>query len=70
MVLDYPDVSLRLGADRATWSLVANSGVAEVTIQVQSLFDGSLEEISELVPFKVLGVVRGTGLDEPVLNLY
>jgi hypothetical protein len=69
-VLDYPDVSLRLGADRATWSLVANSGVAEVTLQVQSLFDGSLEETTEIVPFRVLGVVRGTALDEPVLNLY
>ena len=69
-VLDYPDVSLELAADRATWSLVGNSGVAEVTIQVQSLFDGSLEEVTELVPFKVLGVVRGTALDEPVLNLY
>ncbi len=69
-VLDYPDVSLRLGADQATWSLVANSGVAEVTLQVQSLFDGSLEEMTEIVPFRVLGVVRGTALDEPVLNLY
>lgn len=69
-ILDYPDVSLRLGADRATWSLVANSGVAEVTLQVQSLFDGSLEETTEVVPFRVLGVVRGTALDEPVLNLY
>jgi hypothetical protein len=69
-VLDYPDVSLQLGADRATWSLVANSGVAEVTVQVQSLFDGSLEEMAEIVPFRVLGVVRGTALDEPVLNLY
>jgi hypothetical protein len=69
-VLDYPDVSLRLGADRASWSLVANSGVAEVTLQVQSLFDGSIQETAEIVPFRVLGVVRGTALDEPVLNLY
>lgn len=69
-ILDYPDVSLRLGVDRATWSLVANSGAAEVTLQVQSLFDGTLEERSEIVPFRVLGVVRGTALDEPVLNLY
>ena len=69
-ILDYPDVSLRLGVDRATWSLVANSGAAEVTVQVQSLFDGTLEETTEVVPFRVLGVVRGTALDEPVLNLY
>lgn len=69
-ILDYPDVSLRLGVDRATWSLVANSGAAEVTLQVQSLFDGTLEETTEVVPFRVLGVVRGTALDEPVLNLY
>lgn len=69
-ILDYPDVSLRLGADRVTWSVVASGGVVEARVQVQSLFDGSLEETVETIPFTVLGVVRGTTVDEPVLNLY
>lgn len=69
-ILDYPDVRLTLAGDRASWSLFARNGVAEVTTQVQSLFDGSIEEVIEVVPFEVFGVVRGTLLDDPVLNLY
>lgn len=69
-IIDYPDVSLRLGADRSTWSVTATKGLVEVSVQVQSLFDGSLEETRETREFRLLGVVRGTGVDEPVLNLY
>lgn len=69
-ILDYPDVRLGLGSDRASWSMTADRGVAEVTVQVQSLFDGSINEQTELVSFDVFGVVRGTANDEPVLNLY
>lgn len=69
-ILDYPDVRLTLAGDRASWSLFARNGVAEVTTQVQSLFDGTIEEVVEVVPFDVFGVVRGTLVDEPVLNLY
>ena len=69
-ITDYPTVSLRLGADRVTWSLVATGGVAEVSVRVQSLFDGELETTRDTVAFTVLGVVRGTTVDEPVLNLY
>jgi hypothetical protein len=53
-----------------TWSLVATGGVAEVRAEVQSLFDGELETTRETLTFTVLGVVRGTTTDEPVLNLY
>lgn len=69
-ILDYPDVRLSLAGDRASWSLFARNGVAEVTAQVQSLFDGSIEEVVEVVSFELFGVVRGTLLDNPVLNLY
>ena len=69
-ILDYPDVQLRLSADRATWTMVAEDGVAEVTVQVQSLFDGSITEFRETEVFDVVGVVRGTTTDQPVLNLY
>ncbi len=69
-ILDYPDVRLGLGSDRASWSLSARRGMAEVTVQVQSLFDGSINEQTELVSFDLYGVVRGTTNDEPVLNLY
>ncbi len=69
-VLDYPTLELRLSADRATWTMVAESGVAEVSVQVQSLFDGSITEYRETQTFDVIGVVRGTASDQPVLNLY
>jgi hypothetical protein len=69
-ILDYPEVSLRLGADRVTWSVVASRGTAQVNVQVQSLFDGELDDTVETISFTMLGVVRGTTVDEPVLNLY
>jgi len=69
-ILDYPDVRLTLGGDRASWSMVARRGVAEVRVQVQSLFDGTVSETTEVIPFDLYGVVRGTMNDEPVLNLY
>lgn len=69
-ILDYPTVELRLAADRATWTMVAQDGVAEVTVQVQSLFDGSISEFRDTESFDVVGIVRGTTNDQPVLNLY
>jgi hypothetical protein len=69
-ILDYPDVRLNLAGDRASWSMVARRGVAQVSVQVQSLFDGSISETTELISFDLYGVVRGTINDEPVLNLY
>ncbi|MGA1446471.1 MAG: hypothetical protein ACO32G_02445 [Pontimonas sp.] len=69
-ILDYPEIDLRLSADRATWTMVAESGGAEVTVQVQSLFDGSITEFRDTEEFDVVGVVRGTSTDQPVLNLY
>lgn len=69
-ILDYPTLELRLSADRATWTMVAESGVAEVSVQVQSLFDGGISQYRETQTFDVVGVVRGTATDQPVLNLY
>jgi len=69
-ILDYPQVELRLSADRASWTMVASEGLAEVTVQVQSLFDGTITEFRDTEPFDVVGVVRGTSSDQPVLNLY
>jgi hypothetical protein len=69
-ILDFPDVTLTLASDRASWTMRASGGVAQVTIQVQSLFDGTVEEQIKEVPFSLAGLVRGTGIDQPVLNLY
>ena len=69
-ILDYPDVRLGLAGDRASWSMSATNGVAEVTVVVQSLFHGEITEVVEVVPFDLFGVVRGTVANEPVLNLY
>jgi len=69
-ILDYPSVQLNLSTDRASWTMTAQGGVAEVIISVQSLFDGTIEERRETRSFSVVGVVRGTTIDQPVLNLY
>jgi len=69
-ILDYPAVELRLSADRASWAMVAQEGVAEVSVQVQSLFDGTISEFRDTETFDLVGIVRGTTTDQPVLNLY
>lgn len=69
-ILDYPDVQLSLSPDRNSWAVSGKRGVAEVSVQVQSLFDGSIEEVTDVISFDVFGVVTGTSRDEPVLNLY
>ena len=69
-ILDYPAVELRLSADRASWTMVAEEGLAEVSVQVQSLFDGTVSEFRDTESFAVVGIVRGTTIDQPVLNLY
>ncbi len=69
-ILDYPAVELRLSADRASWTMVAKEGLAEVSVQVQSLFDGTISEFRDTETFDVVGIVRGTTTDQPVLNLY
>lgn len=69
-ILDYPTVALALGGDRASWSMAATGGMAQVSIQVQSLFDGTIDQRTEEIPFTLSGLVRGTGVDQPVLNLY
>lgn len=69
-ILDYPEVNLALGGDRASWTMVATGGVVQVSIQVQSLFDGTIEQRVEEFTFSLSGLVRGTGVDQPVLNLY
>jgi len=69
-ILDYPVVELRLSADRASWTMVATEGLAEVSVQVQSLFDGTISEFRDTETFDVVGIVRGTTTDQPVLNLY
>jgi hypothetical protein len=50
--------------------MVADEGLAEVSVQVQSLFDGTISEFRDTESFAVVGIVRGTTTDQPVLNLY
>lgn len=69
-ILDYPVVELKLSADRSSWTMVAQEGLAEVSVQVQSLFDGTISEFRDTETFDVVGIVRGTTTDQPVLNLY
>lgn len=68
-IVDYPSVTLSLSADRAAWSMFASGGVVEVDVQVQSLFDGTITNKVETFDFNLSGMVRGTTIDEPVLNL-
>ncbi|GAA5035983.1 hypothetical protein OAW74_08850 [Microbacterium fluvii] len=44
--------------DGADWKIPATQGVARITVQIQSLFDGSISEVVDDVPFVVTGDIE------------
>lgn len=43
--------------DGGQWQIPPTDGVAHVEVEIQSLFDGSIEQVSEDVPFQVNGTI-------------
>lgn len=54
-IVQQPTVSVE--PDGANWQIPATDAVAHITVDVQSLFDGSIDEVSEDVPFQVNGTI-------------
>ncbi|BDV32338.1 hypothetical protein Microterr_29980 [Microbacterium terricola] len=54
-ITDQPRVSVR--ADGADWKIPSTEGVARISVQIQSLFDGTIREVVEEVPFVVTGAI-------------
>jgi hypothetical protein len=50
-IVEYPELSLEPGPTFGTWLVPPTEGVAHLTVDVQSLFDGSISTLDEDVPF-------------------
>lgn len=58
---EYPKVTIEPGNDPGTWVIPSASGAAHLTVEVRSLFDGTLSTFDEDVPFSVDWVMTITG---------
>lgn len=58
---DYPSISIEPGAEPGTWVVPETAGAAHLTVEVRSLFDGSLSTFDEDVAFSVHWVMRLDG---------
>jgi hypothetical protein len=50
-MIDYPAVTLQPGPQPESWLMPSTSGTAHLTVDVQSLFDGTISTFDEDVPF-------------------
>jgi hypothetical protein len=63
-IVDYPDLDILPGAEFGTWLVDGRNGSAHLTVDVQSLFDGSIDEFDEDVDFDAsyTAWIDGTGI--------
>ncbi len=52
-IAEHPVVTLE--PDGADWAITRTQAVAEIDVQIQSLFDGSVKDVDEEVPFFITG---------------
>lgn len=57
-IVEYPEFTVEPGDDFGTWLVAGVDGVAHLTVDVQSLFDGSVSTLDEDVPFTATYLVR------------
>lgn len=50
-IVEYPEFTVEPGVEFGTWLVAGVDGVAHLTVDVQSLFDGSVSTLDEDVPF-------------------
>jgi len=50
-IVEHPELAVEPGIDFGTWLVAGEDGVAHLTVDVQSLFDGSVSTLDEDVPF-------------------
>jgi hypothetical protein len=71
-IVEYPEPTVEPGFDFGTWLVDAPGGVAHLTVDVQSLFDGSVSALDRDIPFTAtyhvtIGADDTTLLIDPLL---
>lgn len=67
-IVEYPDLSVEPGIDFGTWLVTGRDGVANLTVEVQLLFDGSITTLDDDIPFTATYLVT-IGTDDVTLLL-
>jgi hypothetical protein len=65
---EYPSVSLAPGSEPGSWLMPVTNAAAHLTVDVQSLFDGTTSVFDEDVPFTVSYLVTFLGDDELLIS--
>lgn len=65
---EYPEVSLIPGRDPGSWLMPVTDAAAHLTVDVQSLFDGTTSVFDEDVPFSVSYLVTFVGDDSILIS--
>ncbi|MDJ0333726.1 hypothetical protein QMG83_00660 [Salinibacterium sp. G-O1] len=65
---EYPAVRLIPGSEPATWLMPVTNGAAHLTVDVQSLFDGTTSSFDEDVPFTVSYLVTFLSNDDVLIT--
>jgi len=64
----YPVVALQPGPQPASWLVLPSTGTARVTVDVRSIFDGTVSGLDELVDFTNTYVVTFLGGDDLLIS--
>lgn len=67
-IVQYPEVSIRAGERSGLWAVPLTPGTAHLTVDVRSLFDGSVSTFDEDVPFVVSYVIAFLPGDELLIT--
>ena len=67
-ISEYPVVSLAPGAEPGSWLMPATNAAAHLTVDVQSLFDGTTSVFDKDVAFSVSYLATFRGEDEVLVT--
>jgi hypothetical protein len=67
-IVEYPEPTVEPGVEFGTWLVAAEGGIANLTVDVQQLFDGSVATLDDDLPFTATYLVT-IGADDATLLL-
>lgn len=67
-IAEYPELTIEPGVEFGTWLVPAADAISHLTVDVQSLFDGSVSTLDENVPFTV-GYIVTIAADDTTLRI-
>lgn len=68
-IIRSPRLTIKPTDTPGQWSVVGEGGAAAVGVDVQSIFDGSIERVTDTQEFSVHGIVTGIDSTNPALRL-